>query len=187
MVRDLTEVLSSGDVACVALAQDASLEADADLEKRLVDICHGQDIAVVIENDWQKAASLGADGVHLGRANTHDIEAYEKARAALGPDRIVGVFCGNSRHDAMILGEAGADYVAFGPDGASEGEDDLTSLLSWWSELFQPPCVAWGISTFADAAKCAQADADFVALDTVIWGHEDGASAGVKSFVSSVG
>ena len=36
------------------------------------------------------------------------------ARSILGPGGIVGVDPGISRHDAMTLAEAGADYIAFG-------------------------------------------------------------------------
>ncbi len=39
---------------------------------------------------------------------------YARARQAVGPDRIVGVTCGASRHRALVASEAGADYVAFG-------------------------------------------------------------------------
>ena len=37
-----------------------------------------------------------------------------EARAAVGPDAIVGVTCHDSRHLAIDAAEAGADYVAFG-------------------------------------------------------------------------
>ncbi|HIE71875.1 MAG TPA: hypothetical protein EYP98_17775, partial [Planctomycetes bacterium] len=58
-----------------------------------------------------EAQRLGLDGVHL----TDGSRSVRVARKELGPDAIVGAFCGTSRHDGMVAGEAGADYVALGP------------------------------------------------------------------------
>ena len=55
---------------------------------------------------------LGLDGVHLS-----DPRSLRKLRTDWGPDPIIGAYCGTSRHDGMLAGEAGADYVAFGPAG----------------------------------------------------------------------
>src|SRR5690348_17839321 len=56
------------------------------------------------------AAEMECDGVHVGEEDM----PYAEARRLLGPDRIVGVTCGDSRHRAVVAAEAGADYVAFG-------------------------------------------------------------------------
>ena len=49
-------------------------------------------------------------GVHVGQEDA----SYADARKLLGPDKIVGVTCYNSRDLAIDAAEAGADYVAFG-------------------------------------------------------------------------
>ena len=77
------------------------------------------------------------------------------------PDSIVGADGGISRHDAMMLGEAGADYVAFGPAGAARERRRATTtakkrkldLVGWWSDVFVVPVVAFGIETAEDAAR----------------------------------
>jgi hypothetical protein len=63
---------------------------------------------------------------------------------SLKPDRILGVGGLVTRHDAMVAGEAGADYVLFGePDAKGErpSADAICERLDWWAELFEPP--AW--------------------------------------------
>ena len=90
------------------------------------------------------AKRLGADGVHLGQSDG-DIR---EARALLGPSAQIGKTCHDSRHFAMEAGEAGADYVAFGAfypttTKPSHYRPD-PSILTWWSTLFEIPCVAIG-------------------------------------------
>jgi thiamine-phosphate pyrophosphorylase len=75
------------------------------------------------------------DGVHFD-AGAHDIAALRKR---LGKDRIIGAYCGSSRHLAMEAGDAGADYVAFDQSATVLGEP----IVGWWSELFEIPCVAF--------------------------------------------
>jgi thiamine-phosphate pyrophosphorylase len=67
----------------------------------------------------------------------------------------------------MEAGEAGADYVAFGAfyptvTKATEHVADPV-LLSWWTTVFEIPCVAIGGITPANAAPLVAAGADFVA------------------------
>ena len=135
---------------------------DADAARPLVQMAQRRNVAALVVDDWRTARAVGADGVHLTpRANID--EAYRAARAGLDEGSIVGADGGTSRHDAMMLGEAGADYVAFGPtDG--EGEDSQAALVGWWSELFVVPVVAVGIETAEDAADMAAEAPDFIAI-----------------------
>ena len=48
--------------------------------------------------------------MHIGEEDS----SIENARAILGKNAIIGVSCYNSKHQAMIAAEKGADYVAFG-------------------------------------------------------------------------
>ena len=60
----------------------------------------------VVNDDPALAASVGADGVHLGE----DDGSIVSARELLGPDRIIGVSCYNDLERASAAVEAGADY-----------------------------------------------------------------------------
>lgn len=128
----------------------------------------GQDngCAVLIANDAQLARTVKADGVHLDWGD--DIaRRYEEAREILGQRFIVGVDVGRSRHEAMSLGEAGADYIGFGIPAYVEDREKARQrqyeLVQWWGEIFEVPVVAFDVEDHARAAELAIAGADFIA------------------------
>ncbi len=179
----LEETLAAGDVACLQIRlkdiDDATLLETA---RPLVEIGQAFDAAVLINDRPDIADALDADGVHIGQ----DDMPYKQARKIVGGDRIVGVTVHNSRHLAMVAGEAGADYVAFGAFFDTTTKDPKTKatpdLLAWWSSLFEVPCVAIGGITVENGAHLVDAGADFLAVSSGIWQHPDGPVAAVKAF-----
>ncbi|MGF1550364.1 MAG: thiamine phosphate synthase [Sphingomonadaceae bacterium] len=157
-------------------------EEAARIAAPLSDICAARDVAFIVNDSPALARRLDADGVHLGQEDGDPREA----RALLGPAAQIGVSCHASRHLAMEAGEAGADYVAFGsfypsPTKDSEHRPD-PAILSWWSRLFELPCVAIGGITPANAPPLVEAGADFLAVSSAIWNHPEGAAAAVREF-----
>lgn len=145
-------------------------------------ICADADVAFLVNDSAALAKRLGADGVHLGQ----DDGSVAEARDLLGADAQIGVTCHASRHLAMEAGEGGADYVAFGAffettTKATTHRAD-PSLLGWWTTLSQLPCVAIGGITPANAPTLVAAGADFLAVSGAVWGHPEGAAAGVAAF-----
>ena len=126
------------------------------------------DLAVMIENDVHLAKELGADGVHL-RAGE---ETLADARNLLGEQKSIGVSCVLSRHEAMLMAEGGADYIAFGEFSAlgDAGAEDVADMIEWWAEIFEVPCVAWSHERYSDdelrGIIAAGPDYLSVALDT---------------------
>jgi len=134
--------------------------------KAVAAVVQRHDIALLLDGYPQLAARTGADGAHLT-----GIEALTAAIPMLRPDRIAGAGGLRSRHDAMLAAEAGADYVMFGEDDRRGGRppfDAIEERLTWWSELFELPCVGYAAS-LDEIAPLAQAGADFVALGDWIW------------------
>jgi thiamine-phosphate pyrophosphorylase len=175
--------LDAGDVACLQLR----LKDVADDEIRrccaqLMPVAHAHDVAFVLNDRPDLAREMGCDGVHIGQNDM----GYADARKLVGPDRIVGVTCHNSRHLAMEAGEAGADYVAFGaffPTATKKVEFYAeTELLTWWSELMEIPCVAIGGITLANCGALIDAGADFLAIASAVWEHPEGPAAAVRAF-----
>lgn len=145
-------------------------------------ICQAEHIALIINDSPQLARALEADGVHLGM---NDMDIAE-ARAIVGEDMFIGATCKNSRHQAMIAGEAGADYVAFGAFYPSETKSDTTpaepDVLTWCQMFLTLPCVAIGGITLENAAPLVSAGADFLAVSNGVWNHNDGPAAAVAMF-----
>jgi thiamine-phosphate pyrophosphorylase len=153
----------------------------ARLAEPLLRICADADVAFIVNDSVALAKRIGADGVHLGQSDG-DIR---EARALLGPSAQIGKTCHDSRHLAMEAGEAGADYVAFGAfypttTKPSNYRPD-PSILTWWSALFEIPCVAIGGITPDNAKPLVDAGADFLAVCQSVWGKDDPAAA-VKGF-----
>lgn len=183
--RLLEHTLAASDVACVQLrlkdCDDSTIRAAA---KVLMPICHGKEVAFILNDRPDLASELGCDGVHIGP----DDMSYREAREIVGPSVMIGVSAKNSRHVAMELAEAGADYVAFGPFFSSTTKDvsdvepaDLENV-EIWSETTNVPCVAIGGITVENCLPLIEAGADFLAVSSGIWNHADGPAAAVKAF-----
>jgi thiamine-phosphate pyrophosphorylase len=147
------------------------------LAEPLQRICAEAGVAFIVNDSMQLAMRIGADGVHLGQQDGD----VREARALLGPGAQIGKTCHDSRHLAMEAGEAGADYVAFGAfypttTKPSHYRPD-PSILTWWSTLFEIPCVAIGGITPDNAKPLVEAGADFLAICQAVWSAEDTATA----------
>lgn len=168
----LARVLDSTEIACLRLNL-ASRDEDtlSRAGDALREVCHAREVAIVISDHQILAERLGLDGVHLNDAS----KSVRTARKALGPDAIVGSFCGASRHDGMSAGEAGADYISFGPVGTSglgDGAVAETELFEWWSQMIEVPVVAEGGLT-EDLIRTVSPFTDFFGLGEEIWNAED--------------
>ncbi|MTI01669.1 thiamine phosphate synthase [Roseibium sp. RKSG952] len=168
----LARVLDGAEIACIRMALAGS---DEDAIARAADACrevaHARDVALVISNHVLLAQRLGLDGVHLDDA----ARSVRAARKELGADAIVGSFCGNSSHDGMTAGEAGADYVAFGPVGSTSlGDGTLAErdLFQWWSEMIEVPVVAEGGLT-PEIVRSLTPCTDFFGIGEEIWSEDD--------------
>jgi len=169
LATQLTQVMASSDVACVLLRQEESAVDEAQIGS-VIDLVQGSGHACLIDGDAELAERLGADGVHIEA----DAATYAECRKRLGENASIGAGCGLNRHDAMLLAERGADYVAFGADARTiDAIDQYTDVISWWSEIFVVPCVAWNIDNAEYAARLAALGADFIAPSTAIWGEDD--------------
>jgi len=165
-----------GDEAVAAFqlrVKDVTEHELARLAEPLQRICADAGVAFIVNDSMQLAKRLGADGVHLGQQDG-DIR---EARALLGPQAQIGVTCHDSRHLAMAAGEAGADYVAFGAFYPTITKPSVyrpdPAILSWWSSVFEVPCVAIGGINPENAKSLIEAGADFLAVCHAVWSVGD--------------
>ena len=168
----LAAVLDGVEIACVRLSLASK---DQDLIARTADalrlVAHARDVAIVVDTHLMLVERLGLDGVHL----PDGARTIRKARKDLGPDAIVGAWCGATRHDGISAAEAGADYVAFGPIGTTAlgtGTQVDFALFDWWSEMIEVPVIAEGALTAELVAKFGPVT-DFFGIGEEIWGADD--------------
>lgn len=170
--KQLATILDAHDIACVRLAFSGTDERDiAQSADRLRETCHARDVAIVIDSHFRLVEPHGLDGVHLPDSSRQ----VRDVRKALGPDAIVGTYCGASRHAGMTAGEIGADYISFGPvseTALGSGKIAPYDLFEWWSQTVEVPVVAEGNVT-PDAATILAPVVDFFALGEDIWGAEN--------------
>jgi thiamine-phosphate pyrophosphorylase len=181
--RDLVEALAGGDVACLQLRlKDVGDDTVRRATAALRPLAQERGVAFIMNDRPDLAAELGCDGVHVGEEDM----PYAEARRLLGPDRIVGVTCGDSRERAVAAAEAGADYVAFGaffPSATKAAKHRARpELIEWWSETTVVPCCAIGGITQENCGPLVAAGADFLAVIGAIWSYPAGPRAAVAAF-----
>jgi thiamine-phosphate pyrophosphorylase len=182
----LAAALDAGDVAALQLrlkdVPDSVLQKTIE---RLRPVVQSRDVAFLLNDRPDLAVKHGCDGAHVGQ---DDMKA-PAARKILG-DLTLGVTCHGSRHLAMQAGEDGADYVALGafyptmtktPPAMADIE-----TLRWWADVMEIPCVAIGGITPENCAPLVQAGADFLAVVGAVWGHKEGAAAGVRAMLKAM-
>jgi thiamine-phosphate pyrophosphorylase len=183
----LAESLDAGDVGAVQLrlkdVPDDSIRHAIDI---LRPVAQQRDVAFILNDRPDLAQAHGCDGAHVG---AEDMPAA-KARALLGDNLQLGVSCYDSRDAAMVAGEAGADYVAFGAFFPSSTKDtDIRAdpdLLRWWSEMMELPVVAIGGINPSNCGPLVRAGADFLAVVSAVWDHPDGPAAGVRAMNDAI-
>jgi len=185
--RDLAKALSGGDVAALQIRlKDVSDAAIAEAVAAIAPIARKHDVAVILNDRPDLAASLDCDGVHVGQGDM----PFAAARKLMGKDRMVGVTCHDSRHLAMEAAEAGADYVAFGAFFPTTTKDAPTTadpeILSIWQEVMETPSVAIGGITADNAAALATAGADFLAVSAGVWAYPQGPDAAVAALNAAI-
>ena len=173
--RALDTALATADIAAVLLRlADADERTLVNRAKQIATVVQRRDTALLIDGRPELVGRAGADGAHLT-----GIEALAAALPALKPERIAGAGGLRSRHDAMLAGESGADYVMFGEVGAGGKTPPFQAVeerVNWWADLVEVACVGYA-SNAGEVAALAQAGADFVALGDWLWTNPQGPSA----------
>ena len=151
-------------------AADAALaRAQATALARLLAVRDG---LFIVNDDAALAAATDADGVHLG----DDDGDVDRARAVVGPERIIGVSCYDRFERARAAVAAGADYIAFGSFYPSSVKPNArragVSLLARAKSL-GVPVVAIGGITANNARALFDAGADAVAVISDLFGHDE--------------
>ena len=133
-----------GGVTLVQLREKELSEADFEQEaKELLELCHKYNVNLIINDNVELAAKVGADGVHIGQSDM----GVEKARAILGKEKIIGVTA-KTVEQAKAAEAAGADYLGsgavFGTSTKKDAKPMDHALLQEICESVKIPVVAIG-------------------------------------------
>jgi len=172
LVTHCAAIVAAG---AVLLQYRASDGHDPELARQLRVHCRATGCRLIINDDLDLAARIGADGVHLGR----DDAPIAEARRILGPAAIIGASCYDSLALAEAARDAGASYLAFGSVAASSTKPDaVRAPLTLLAEArgLDLPVVAIGGITLAVAPTMIAAGADLLAVISDLFHHPDPAA-----------
>lgn len=163
--------------AGVRLIQYRNKQGDPETRRQqaseLLTLCQQHAIPLIINDDVDLCAAIGANGVHLGQGDC----SLAVARERLGPQAIIGITCHQSLELANKAQSDGADYVAFGRFFPSTTKPGATpadpEILQAAKKTLDIPVVAIGGINAENGGKLIDSGADLLAVVGGIFG--DGA------------
>ena len=162
IINDVISAIKGG--AVIVQYRDKNPLDAVFLASELVKICHQHLVPLIINDDVELAAHVGADGVHIGKEDG----AIVQARRRLGADAIIGVSCYNLVEQALDAQNQGATYVAFGRFFPSTSKPLAApahiETLRQAKLLLTVPIVAIGGILPENGAPLLAAGADFLAV-----------------------
>lgn len=164
----LEALLKSVDVAALVFLRgpDETEQDYADRVTPLAQTAQSHDCAALLDNLPGLVKKMAADGVHM----TSGQRGFADAATALKPDYIVGAGDVHSHHEAMLRGEAGADYLLFGDPANGTAQADLEDA-QWWSETFQIDAAI--VADPSNLAPALAAGTEFIAFGADFWALPD--------------
>ena len=181
---DLSRALNAADIAAVLVRLEGGDEgALVEQVERLRILIQSNSAALLLDGHPELVARTQADGAHLSGA-----EAFRAAAPGLKPKFIAGCGALATRHDAMLAGELGADYVMFGePDraGRRPSFEAVLERVAWWADVLTIPCVGYA-ANLDEVQALAAAGADFVAADETIWREARTLAAAIDALTQRV-
>lgn len=164
--------------------EDGAFLAEAE---RFVALCRKRGVVSIINDNVEIAAQVGADGVHVGQ---EDLEAG-RARALLGPDKIIGVSA-HSVAEALRAQEAGADYLGVGAAFVTGTKTDAAPIsrqtIRDITAAVSIPVVAIGGITADNILSLRSCGLDGVAVVSALFGQQDvrGAAAALRRLADEI-
>ena len=140
--------------------------------RRFVALCREKGAVSIINDNVEIAAEVGADGVHVGQEDL----ACGRARAILGPDKIIGVSA-HSVDEALAAQAAGADYLGVGAAFVSHTKGDAKPIaaeaMAAITAAVDIPVVAIGGITRENLPTLAGRGLDGVAVVSALFAQKD--------------
>ena len=160
--------------ATIVQLREKHLDEDAFLKEaeRFVALCRRKGVISIINDNVEIAVRTSADGVHVGQ---EDLEAG-RARALLGPDRIIGVSAHNVE-EALAAQAAGADYLGTGAAFVTGTKTDAKPIsretIRAVTAAVDIPVVAIGGISRDNVLELAGCGLDGVAVVSALFAQKD--------------
>lgn len=166
---EISKASAAGGTGCIQLREkESSDEEFLEIARKMKEAISGSGAIFIINDRVDAALECGADGLHIGQDDLH----IAFARAALGPDSIIGVSV--STVEEAIKAEAdGASYIGAGPIFETSTKLDACpaiglEALSAIKRAVNIPVVAIGGISLANIADVAAAGADSAAVVSAV-------------------
>ncbi|BFM10268.1 thiamine phosphate synthase [Simiduia litorea] len=171
LLKQCTAALEGG---CRLLQYRDKMAAPKDQLTRarlLRQLCDDFDCKLLINDNLALAATVQADGVHLGQSDTPLLQA----RDALGSDALIGITCHGNLALANAAHKGGADYLAFGRFFHSNTKPNAVAaelgVLAQARGQFNKPLVAIGGINLDNAHQVINAGAHMIAIGGALFGQ----------------
>ena len=173
LTRRVSMAIAGGAVLIQYRDKGSATAADIDEVVSMAMLCRQRDVPLIVNDDVELAAAIGAAGVHLGQ----DDASLLAARARLGTEATIGISCYNNLERARQAVAAGADYVAFGRFYSSRSKPGAVladpALLTRASSELARPVVAIGGITPTNGQTLLAAGASLLAAIHGVFGQPD--------------
>lgn len=153
--------------------------------RAIMNVLKGTGIPLIINDDLEAAIASNADGAHIGQSDS----APQKARALLGPNRILGLSC-ETPETVRAADGAPVDYLGLGPVFATDTKSDhkwpigISGLADLVSGT-QLPTVAIGGLNASHVEAVMATGADGLSVVSAICGQPNPQAAAAKFHFST--
>lgn len=179
LCSEVSKVLENGATFLQLREKDLSHEEIVSEGIEIKKITDKYRVPFVINDDILAAKEVNCDGVHIGQKDMD----YKKAREILGPDKIIGVSCGNVK-EAIAAEKLGADYIGVGAvfhtSTKKDARDMTKETLIEISNSVSIPIVAIGGINGDNMDKLKDTGINGVAIISAIFASKDIGSATKK-------
>lgn len=163
LLRQTASALRAGVLAVQYRHKTAPAALRLTQARQLATLCRSHAVPLLINDHWDVALEVGAQGVHLGQ----DDLGVEQARQQLPPGTWVGASCYGSWSRALDMHAQGADYLAFGsfhPSRTKPTAMPADAAILERARALGVPVVAIGGIEPANAQPLLRAGADWLAV-----------------------
>ncbi len=138
------------------------------IAKKIKKITDKYKVNFLINDSFEVAKKINADGCHLGQMDGSIKDANKVLK-----NKIIGITCHNSKSLAKKAIKNKASYVAFGSFNKSrlkpKARPANLSILKWAKKNIKKPIVAIGGINNSNYKRIIKAGAKYIAISSYIW------------------